>query len=1318
LPILGHHFAAGVSQVQNASASGLGLVGPDGKELVGAEFNRTDHEFPAGRCLPGLLREQASARPGRVAVVCGRRRLTFRGLLNRSTDLGRYLRHLGVAPDDRVGLFVEPSLDLMVGAWGILSAGAGYLPLAPEYPAERLSYMIETSGARVVFTQQRLAATAAALTPPGTAVVTWEMAAEFARTRPADADQPADQPPEELRPHHLAYVIFTSGSTGRPKGVMIEHRSIVNQLHWLQDAYRLDHRRTVLQKTPMSFDAAQWELLAPACGSTVVIAGPGEHRDPAAMIDTIRRHAVTTLQCVPTLLQALLDTEELSSCRSLRQVFSGGEALSTKLARACLQVLPEDCELVNLYGPTECTINSSAHTVDREALDDGPGTVPIGAPVYNTRYYIVNADRAPAAVGEIGELYISGVQLARGYLGRPDLTTDRFIGNPFPADHRHARLYRTSDLAYWNADGTVQFVGRVDNQVKLRGFRIELDEVKLAVEAHDWVRNAAVVVTRDRQTDFQNLVAFVELNPKEAALMDQGNHGAHHQSKQSRLQLKAQLSDPGLRDAAQLAGRAVVELPGRTPTPRQRRLAFARKTYRFFEGGPVTAADILRVLRRRPAGTGRRSVRQVGLGELGEILRYFGQYRSGDRLLPKYGYASPGSLYATQLYLELDGIGELVPGHYYYHPVHHQLVLVRAKAGAGAARIRVHLIGKRSAIEPVYRNNIREVLQLEAGHLVGLFEEILPWHGLGIASRAPQPAVRSDVEAAAEDYYLGTFEIVPGGWPQPAEPLSVYVQAHPGKVADLPAGLYEHTTAGLRRIADEIVRRKDVIAINQQVYARSSFGITLVAEPGSGWAGYTALGRALQRMQHNGDNLGFMSSGYSSLTGNDLLSAGRIDAVLGAVGRRAGPSYFAVGGPVSDAQVRSEGMHEDSVHMKGPAELIRDDLSGVLPHYMMPNKVVVLDALPLTPNGKVDHCALEASDQAGTGRTERPFVPPRTTTEARIAAVWQRDLRREAVSVLDDFFECGGNSLVAVGLINTLNREFGSALPLQVLFEAPSIQHLARRIEAGHPPAGSRLVRLRSADDRPGIYCWPGLGGYAMNLRVLAGRLDLDRPFYGVQAHGINAGEVPYPTIREMAAADADLITRHQPRGPYTLWGYSFGARVAFETAYQLEQAGEEVEHLFLVAPGSPKLQTRPTGGTDPYRDAAFVTILYSVFAGTITGPEVAECLQATTDEASFTAFVGTRFGSLGPDQVRRIARVVRQTYSFHYTFDELAERTVGAPVTIFKASGDDYSFLENASGYSARPPTVVDLAADHYGLLREPAVGELAQAVHSRLGA
>jgi non-ribosomal peptide synthetase component F len=343
---------------------------------------------------------------------------------------------------------------------------------------------------------------------------------------------------------------------------MIEHCSMVNQLYWLKAVQRLGRQTIILQKTPLSFDAAQWEILAPACGSTVVMGSPGVHRDPERLIDAIMRHGVTTLQCVPTLLRALLDTEKLSCCSSLTQIFSGGEALARTLALDCLQALPR-CELVNLCGPSECTINSSAFTVSRDALDEGSHTVSIGTSVHNTRYYILDRRRSPVAEGEIGELYISGIQLARGYVRRPDLTADRFIGNPSHADHQHVRLYRTGDLAYWNADGTVQFAGRTDNQVKARGSRVELDEIKLAIETHAWVKNAAVIIKEDHNTGFQNLIAFIELNPKEAALMDQGNHSAHHQSKESKLHIKVQLSNLGCRDAGEISGKAVLDIPGK-----------------------------------------------------------------------------------------------------------------------------------------------------------------------------------------------------------------------------------------------------------------------------------------------------------------------------------------------------------------------------------------------------------------------------------------------------------------------------------------------------------------------------------------------------------------------------------------------------------------------------------------------------------------------------------------------------------------------------------------------------------------------------------
>ncbi|WP_326826264.1 amino acid adenylation domain-containing protein [Streptosporangium sp. NBC_01756] len=1310
-----------------ASGEAAHPMTPNRRNLVAGKFDGARRRPPGDDCLPELLWEQARSQPDRTACVYGDERLTYRELTKRSADLATHLRRLGVAADDCIGLFLEPSIELMTGVWGILCSGGAYLPLSPEYPEERLRYIIEDSRTTVVLTQQGLVARLTELAPQGTKIVVLDTADAFAPAAP-----PAAPPAESLegaaaresgtgiRPGDSAYVVYTSGSTGRPKGVVIEHRAIVNQMRWLNTVHRIDRNRIILQKTPMSFDAAQWEILAPACGSTVVMGGPGVYRDPEQLVDTVVAHGVTTLQCVPTLLQALLDTERLGECTSLTQLFSGGEALSRALALRCLEVLP-DCELVNLYGPTECTINSSSFTVDRDSVADGVQTIPIGTPAHDTRFYVLDGDRSPVVPGEVGELYIGGVQLARGYLHQPDLTAERFVGNPFHTDHGFSRLYRTGDLAYWNADGTLQFVGRVDNQVKLRGFRIELDEIRLGIERHDWVRNAAVVVKDDSVTGFQQLVAYVELNPKEAALMDQGEHGTHHLSKESRLQVMAQLSDGGCRDDAETRGKTVVDLPGRTPAPEQRRRVFARKTYRFFEGGDVTKDDIVRLLERSGSGARPRGLDTLGFAELGEILRYFGQFSSADRLLPKYGYASPGSLYATQMYLEISGLDGVRPGYHYYHPVRHQLILIREKPAAATARLKIHFMGKRRAIEPIYKKNVREVLEMEAGHMVGLFEEILPEHGLDIRALGYAPETGEQLECADEDDYLGTFEVVPYAGPRPEDSLDVYVQAHPGKVTGLTEGLYRYADGDLHRFSDDMILRKHVVAINQVVYQRSSFGVALVGQPDPHWPGYVDLGRRLHRLQMNDLGFGFMSSGYSSRTGDDLPSARRMESILRACGGEPGPFYFAVGGRVSDEQLLSTGMKEDSVHMRGPTEMIRDDLIGFLPDYMLPNRVVILDGLPRTANGKIDSRALEARDLTDVVSADGPFVAPRTEAEERIARVWRRVLKREKVSVRDDFFMSGGNSLVAMALVSGINEEFRCSLPMQVVFGSPTVEKLAIAVGADGGEPSSRLVGLNTTGSKNPIYCWPGLGGYTMNLRPLAEKTGFDRPFYGVQAYGINEDEVPYSTVQEMAAEDVRAIKRLQPAGPYMLWGYSFGARVAFEAACRLERMGEQVEGLLLIAPGSPQVHATddPGGHDDPvYANRKYLTILFSVFAGGIDGPLLDDCLRDVEDEDGFISFVGANFRGLDPDLVRRIVRTVRRTYQTIYHLGDPAGRRINAPITILKARGDEPSFIEKGGGSFFESPTVVNLEADHYSILKEPGLDELLRTVRHALGA
>lgn len=1275
----------------------------------------TNPTGPKELSLPDMLRAAVIAQPDRTAVSCGTERLTFQQLGERSGDLADRLRHLGAAADARVGIFLQPSIDLMVSVWGVLRAGAAYLPLSPEYPDERVRYMVADSRTEVILTEQSLVSRLAALTPPETKIVTVERGGATGAPTAAPVQGPGITP---VRGDDLAYVIYTSGSTGNPKGIGIEHRSIVHQLRWLADEQGLDRTRTVLQKTPLSFDAAQWEILAPACGASVVMSEPGVYADPGGLVDLILANGVTTLQGVPTLLQALADTGRLSDCTSLSQVFSGGEALTKSLATELLDALPE-CELVNLYGPSECTINASSHRVDRQTVQRGPDHLPIGRPVRGTGFHILDTARQPVSPGDSGELYISGPQLARGYLNNPELTAERFVTGAFTGtgESRSVRLYRTGDLARLNGDGTVQFLGRTDSQVKLRGFRVELDEIKVSVEKHDWVKSAAVLVRDDPRTG-ANLVAFVELDPDRAALMDQGNHGAHHQSKQSKLQLRAQLGNLGAR---QDEGLPVVDLPGRTATARQRRTVFARKTYRFYEGGPVTRDDLLALLARSTErAAAPRDPDTLTLAELGSLLRYFGQFPSGERLLPKYGYASPGSLYATQLYLELSGIAGLEAGHYYYHPVDHRLTLI-GPAPVGRPRLRVHFIGHRSAIEPVYQNNIEEVLRFEAGHMVGLFDHVLPEYGLLVGARADEPRVKDVLRCPDEDFYLATYELATAATPVAPGPVELYVQAHPGRIADLPEGQYRYRDGDLVRVSDGLIRKQDVIAINQEVYGRSSFGITMLGSAAAPWQRYVDLGRELQRLQMNGVGLGLMSSGYSSETGNPLGSARRIADLLGTGQDPAThpdtASYFAVGGRVSAEQRLSEGMKEDSVHMRGPAEIVKDNLAETLPPYMVPNRVTVLDSFPLTPNGKIDHQALRELDKAAVDDTDAPVVPPRTPTEEAVAALWREVLRQDRVSIRDNFFAVGGHSLTAVNLVGRINRELGSSLPLQVLFDAPTVAGLARLVDRTPTTALSRTVRLGGTDGGRPVFCWPGLGGYPMSLRLLAGRLDLTRPFLGIQAYGINPGETSYPTFDEMVAKDIELIRQVQPTGPYTLWGYSFGARVAFAVARQLELAGERVDEVMLLAPGKPPVEAgdgAPTGATVDFTDPAFVSILYSVFAGNIQRAAIAECLASTHDEESFIACLCSRFEHLDRELARRIVGVVRLTFLFEYAPEDMAGHRVTAPVTVFRAAGDQDSFIDLGHALSSTPPRIHRLRADHYALLRARGVDELVAAIRT----
>jgi len=505
----------------------LALLTDGERATVVDAWNRTDAAYPAGWCVHETFEAQVARTPHATALVAeGQAPLTYAALNRRANRLAHHLRARGVGPDVRVGVCLERGPEMIVAVLAVLKAGGAYVPLDPEYPADRLEHMLADAAPAVLLTQASLAGCFAGSAVPRVRV-------------DADADDWAGAPetdPERgaLTPEHLAYVIYTSGSTGQPKGVMNQHRALVNRLAWGRRSWAMDAGEAVLCKTSLNFDGSVREIFLPLmAGGRVVLARPGGHRDPAYLLEAIGREGITTVNLVPSLLQLLLEAPGAERLRGLKRVLCGGEALPGALLERFRQVLPE-VELHNLYGPSEA---ATAVTWPRCQAEPGRATVPIGGPSANARVYVLDGAGEPVPVGVAGELFIGGVAVARGYHERAALTAERFVPDPFGGEPG-ARLYRTGDVVRWrevrecvsaevrewsgdevsrddaatdalthSRTHALDFVGRNDDQVKVRGFRVELGEIEARLREHPGVRETVVLVREDVPGD-RRLVAY------------------------------------------------------------------------------------------------------------------------------------------------------------------------------------------------------------------------------------------------------------------------------------------------------------------------------------------------------------------------------------------------------------------------------------------------------------------------------------------------------------------------------------------------------------------------------------------------------------------------------------------------------------------------------------------------------------------------------------------------------------------------------------------------------------------------------------------
>ncbi|NNJ14519.1 amino acid adenylation domain-containing protein [Pseudomonas putida CSV86] len=469
----------------------LSLLDESERQHLLHDWNATATDYSEA-CIHELIEQQVQATPDAAALILGELQLSYAELDRQANRLAHRLRDLGVGPDVLVGISLERSLEMVVGLLAILKAGGAYVPLDPAYPRERLDYMVRDSGIRLLLTQSSLLAdlpindglTSLSLDE----LIDWQDLAEAAPPSvPVNAD-------------NLAYVIYTSGSTGRPKGVEIRHGALTNHMLWMQDELQLLPSDRVLQKTAFSFDASVWEFWLPLLnGAQLVLASPALNDDLTLLWREVAGQAISILQLAPSVLQALLPEVRAGQLDSLRTLAFGGEALSAALVGQLREQWGG--QVYNLYGPTEATIDTSS------LLIDGPldtAIAAIGRPISNVRTYVLDSNLQPCPVGSAGELYVGGGSLARGYHQRPDLSAERFVPDPFTPG---ARLYRTGDLVRYRADGVIDYLGRIDHQVKIRGLRIELGEIEALLLRLPTVREA-VVLPRESANGTQ-LVAWI-----------------------------------------------------------------------------------------------------------------------------------------------------------------------------------------------------------------------------------------------------------------------------------------------------------------------------------------------------------------------------------------------------------------------------------------------------------------------------------------------------------------------------------------------------------------------------------------------------------------------------------------------------------------------------------------------------------------------------------------------------------------------------------------------------------------------------------------
>ncbi len=991
------------------------LTGQERRQLL-EHWNDTAADVHPGT-LVDLVEAQVKRSPEATAVLYGDTALTYAELNARANRLARHLVGLGVGPERLVAVALPRSAETVVALLGVLKSGGAYLPLDPDDPAERLLATLRDARPQLALvTRDNGLDTAAAGVP---ALVLDDAETTDAIARHAAGNLADSERTTPLTPASPLYVIYTSGSTGRPKGVLVEHRGLANNLQWMRAAYPVGPGDVLLFRTSVRFDSVGLEIWFPLLtGAAISVAPADVVRDPQRLVAHIAEHGVTVAQFPPSLLATL---PEPPAGHAVRHIWSSGEALRPDLAARISTAW--NSQLSNLYGPTEMTIQVASAVWTGE--DTGGHAVPIGRPMWNTRVFVLDVGLRPVPVGVVGELYVTGVQVARGYVGRPGLTAERFVACPFAPG---ARMYRTGDLVRRRADGQLEFAGRADEQVKLRGFRIEPGEIESLLTASDGIRQAVVVAREDVPGD-QRLAAYVVPD----------------------LDVAAQAGADADGDAQVEEWREIYDSVYAGTDARG--IAFGEDFSGWdssYTGEPIPLSE-MRAWRDavvdRVREFGGRRVLEIGVGSgllmahlAGGVDEYWGTDLSAAVIERLTGQVAEAGL-SERVRLRsqaADDVTGLPAG--YFDTVLINSVVQYFPDGEYLARV----VGRAlDLLAPGGRLVIGDVRH--AGSLRALRAAVQSGRGAAARTVVDRAVLLEKELVVAPEFFAGLaagdervgaldVRLKPGAYHNELTRHRYEVVLHkaPERVVDL---------SGVRQVA---------WSAGLDLGALPEGPLRITGIPNARLMAEVAVERAL-------DGLDAEDFGGAPVDPQDLVERGREHGlrVIPTWSSRSVALFDAVLLPADNGDALLSGVYVPAttggpwtnhpVAAKGIGAIVeaaRDHLAARLPAYMVPSALMVLDRLPLTPNGKLDRKALPVPEYAATpgGRA------PRTPQEEVLCGLFAEVLGVGRVGIDDSFFDLGGHSLLTTRLVSRIRGSLGVEVPIAAVFEAPTVAGLAARL--------------------------------------------------------------------------------------------------------------------------------------------------------------------------------------------------------------------------------------------------------------------------------